>query len=177
MTDEILEAVSFQLRNDHPVMAAMATKLERLPREKSDGIDVQITFDGPALPEKRRGLMTLALPLPAPVIWKTQIEAWLRMCEQDVAAAMKRAGLGTMSVRTLEAGIDRAHANAEVTRKSEQVMFERLVPAEFALQRLAKAQDRAAEVDGYDWSAAVDEIMSDLERGCTGPTEEMVFGV
>lgn len=94
MTDEVLEAVRFQLETDHPVMAAMATKLERAPRPEENALDVQITFDGPALPEKHRGLMTLAFPLPAPVIWKTQIEAWLRMCELDVAAAMKRAGYG-----------------------------------------------------------------------------------
>lgn len=95
MTDEILEAVSFQLRNDHPVLGAMATKLERTTRPEDNAIDVQITFDGPALPERRRGLMTLNHPLPEPVIWKTQIEAWLRRCEQDVAAAMRKAGLGT----------------------------------------------------------------------------------
>ncbi len=59
----------------------------------------------------------------------------------------------------------------------ERLGLPALSPEQFAIQRFKRAQDRAAELDGYDWSAAVDEIMSDLDRGHTAPTEEMLFGV
>ncbi len=78
MTDEILEAVRFRLEQDHPVMAAMATKLERISQNV-----IRITFDGPALPQKLTLETSAAVAAP-----------FLEHCERAVAAAMKKAGLG-----------------------------------------------------------------------------------
>jgi len=83
MTDEWLLRIERALKERHPVMAAMATKLERvvvfgLPTAR-------LTFDGPALPEK--------------VVHDFGMEAnigdgfasALRSCENVVAEAIRRA--------------------------------------------------------------------------------------
>lgn len=93
MTDELLKEVERQLLSEHPVMAAMATKLERISTRAKEPYTaiVRVTFDGPALPEKQQFEVGLpcddfdARPL---------IEAALRHCEKDLAASMKRAGYG-----------------------------------------------------------------------------------
>lgn len=96
--NDVLERVRFQLEINHPVLAAMATKLESHPKNPSDDtgglafdIAVRLTFDGPALPEKRCG--EILIPYPLADDWHLQVEPFLSQCEHDVAAAMKRAGL------------------------------------------------------------------------------------
>ncbi len=90
MTDEILECVRFRLREDHPVMAAMATKLERLETDRELGWAlVRITFDGPALPEKQHFAIVVEFGK-----YREQVVPALRECEVQIAAAMKKSGLG-----------------------------------------------------------------------------------
>ncbi len=88
MTDEVLHCVRVLLETRHPVLSAMATKLER--HEPEGEIVVRVSFDGPALPEKRHSELTFPRPLPEG--WRDCIEPWLMVCERDVAAAMRKAG-------------------------------------------------------------------------------------
>lgn len=89
MTDEILEAVRYRLEQEHPVMAAMATKLERKTKRKSNSAEVRVTFDGPALPEQLHFAFLVTLGT-----FREQIRPALIECERQIAAAMKRAGYG-----------------------------------------------------------------------------------
>ena len=85
MTDYALGRVRFELETNHPVLAAMATKIELTQQ------GIRLTFDGPALPEKRHS--ELYVPQrPLPEDWRLCIEPWLIECERDVAASMKKAG-------------------------------------------------------------------------------------
>lgn len=69
----------------HPLLMAMATQIR-----VSDAGGVWFTFDSPALPEKQN--CEVLLP-PDPEFHRHALEAFMDVCEETLATAMKRAGL------------------------------------------------------------------------------------
>ncbi len=68
----------------HPVLNAMATQIRA-----TDAGTVLFTFDGPALPVKQN--CEVLLP-PDPEFHRHALEAFMHVCEESVASAMRHAG-------------------------------------------------------------------------------------
>jgi hypothetical protein len=94
-TVNLLEVVRSELKETHPVLAAMATELNCTTKQSDDGtLGLRITFDGPALPQKLRIECDRTRPKTSGE-WQRTIDEWLQTCERDVAASMKSAGYGS----------------------------------------------------------------------------------
>lgn len=74
------------LRDRHPVMCALTTKIEH---GHDSGVEViRLTFDGPALPEKTVHMFGVQANL------DDRFESALLTCERTLAAVIRKAGLG-----------------------------------------------------------------------------------
>lgn len=88
MDDTDFEAAGFMLRNDHPLMAVFATKLERVPVDEGrGGAELRVTFDGPGLPEK---LCFAEHFPPSNAAVSGHVAVFFKRCEFMVAKALRR---------------------------------------------------------------------------------------
>ena len=89
MTIDELSRLANERLKRHPVLEAMTSCIEVEASLGSGGMLLRYVFDGPALPQKQARELTFDGALLAGAL-----DEWLVAIEHDIAAVIKKAGLG-----------------------------------------------------------------------------------